>query len=82
MTFGAPFPFWSSPDGLGNLFAGTYPVGGSGINMSAPFDSLATYLDLEHKNEAGNWRPLFYDYRKEEGYVDPLGNDVLWQSMV
>ena len=82
VTFGAPFPFWSLPNGQGNLFAGTYPVGGSGINMSAPLDSLATYLDLEHRNDEKNWRPLFYDNRKKDGFVDPLGSDYLWETMV
>jgi hypothetical protein len=82
VTFGAPFPFWGLPDGTGHLFAGTYPVGGSGVNMSAPFRSLADYLDLENRNEGENWRPLFYDNRRRDGYIDPLGNDYLWEIMV
>lgn len=81
VTFGAPFPFWSSPNGKGHLFGGTYAVGGSGINMSAPLNSLATYLDLENKND-DNWRPFFYDNRKQGGYLDPLGSDYLWETMV
>jgi hypothetical protein len=46
---GAPFPFWSEPDGTGNLFQpnaeGTfYPVSGSGIDMSGDIMSLLGYL--------------------------------------
>ena len=43
-TAGAPFPLWSEGDGTGYLFEGNSPVGGSGIDMSAPLDSLAGYL--------------------------------------
>ena len=49
-TAGAPFPFWSEGDGTGVLFvpnevAGTlFPISGSGVNMSAPMDSLRTYF--------------------------------------
>ena len=43
-TAGAPFPLWSEGDGTGYLFEGDSPVGGSGIDMSAPLDSLARYL--------------------------------------
>ena len=43
-TSGAPFPLWSKGDGTGYLFEGDSPVGGSGIDMSAPLDSLAGYL--------------------------------------
>ena len=82
VTFGAPFPFWSSSDGKGHLFAGSYQVGGSGINMSAPIESLATYLDLENRESRDEWRPFFYDSRKQDGFVDPLGSDTLWETMV
>jgi hypothetical protein len=35
---------WSAGDGTGSIFAGSSPVGGSGINMSAPLESIAEYL--------------------------------------
>ncbi|CAB9518815.1 Protein patched homolog 1 [Seminavis robusta] len=82
VSFGAPFPFWGNADGTGPLFAGTYPVSGSGVNMSAPFDSLKTYLDLENRQNGRDWRPFFYDARTQEGFVDPLGEDYLWETMV
>ena len=82
VTFGAPFPFWSAPDGSGFLFGGTSPVGGSGINMSAPLESLAVYLDLDHREDINQWKPFFYDTTKEDGFVDPLGGDRMWASMV
>lgn len=82
VTFGAPFPFWSKPDGTGHLFAGNYPVSGSGINMSSPLYSLAQYLDLENKDDEHSWRPFFYDNRRQDGFVDPLGHDYLWETMV
>ena len=48
-TAGAPFPFWSAPDGTGFLFVpsaqGTFhPVSGSGIEMSGNITSLLVYL--------------------------------------
>jgi len=49
-TAGAPFPFWSEGDGTGVLFVpneetGTLlPVSGSGVNMSAPIDSMQRYF--------------------------------------
>lgn len=43
-TAGAPFPLWSEGDGTGYLFEGDSPVGGSGLDMSAPLYSLARYL--------------------------------------
>lgn len=43
-TAGAPFPLWSEGDGSGYLFEGDSPVGGSGIDMSAPLDSLTGYI--------------------------------------
>ena len=51
-TFGAPTPLWSEPDGTGylllanNVTGRLHPVGGSGVNMSAPLDSMRTYLAL------------------------------------
>jgi len=82
VSFGAPFPWWSESDGTGYLFAGSKQVGGSGINMSASLESLFVYLDLENRESQNNWRPFFYDSRKKEGYVDPLGSDYLWETMV
>ena len=46
---GAPFPFWSEPDGTGSLFGANqagilHPVSGSGVDMSAPIESLTTYF--------------------------------------
>jgi hypothetical protein len=49
-TFGAPTPLWSEPDGTGALLVandktGTlFPISGSGVNMSAPMDSMRTYF--------------------------------------
>lgn len=43
-TAGAPFPFWSKGDGTGYLFEGNSPVGGSGVEMSAQLESIATYI--------------------------------------
>ena len=49
-TSGAPFPFWSESDGTGallkpnNVTGRLYPVSGSGINMSAPLNSLTRYF--------------------------------------
>lgn len=82
ITFGAPFPFWSKSDGTGHLFAGSKQVSGSGINMSSPIESLATYLDLENRESRDNWRPYFYDNQRRDGFVDPLGSDNLWETMV
>ena len=50
--------------------------------MSAPIESLATYLDLENRESRDEWRPFFYDSRKQDGFVDPLGSDTLWETMV
>jgi hypothetical protein len=80
VSFGAPFPFWGATDGTGHLFAGTFPVSGSGVNMSAPFDSLKIYLDLDNR-QGQDWRPFFYDGRREDGFVDPLGADYLWETV-
>jgi len=57
-------------------------VGGSGIDMSATIDSLATYLDLENRQATNDWKPFFYDDKKQDGFVDPLGSDNMWESMV
>ena len=70
-TSGAPFPFWSEPDGTGSLLKANnvtgslYPVGGSGINMSAPLWSLTSYFA--------------YLYLQRE-LVDP--SVQAWQDMV
>jgi hypothetical protein len=80
VSFGAPFPFWGADDGTGHLFAGTFPVSGSGVNMSAPFASLKIYLDLDNR-QGQDWRPFFYDGRREDGFVDPLGDDYLWETV-
>ena len=49
-TSGAPMPLWSEPDGSGYLLVPNkqsqtlHPVSGSGINMSAPIESLKDYF--------------------------------------
>ena len=49
-TSGAPLPLWSEPDGSGYLLVtnnksqSLHPVSGSGINMSAPIESLNDYF--------------------------------------
>jgi hypothetical protein len=71
-TSGAPMPFWSEKDGTGSLLVANpttgllYPVSGSGVNMSAPMDSLTTYLS------SFVFQP--------EVLVDPMSKE--WQDMV
>ena len=82
VTFGSPFPFFGVQDGSGPLFAGNQRVGGSGINMSAPLESLVDYLDLYNRNGGDNWKPLFYDSSRQDGFIDPFGDNPLWERMV
>lgn len=75
-TAGAPFPFWSQGDGSGNLFAGTFPVSGSGVDMSGVVGSAATYLDLENFGEGlETYSPLY-----SGGYIEPLNST--WAELV
>lgn len=73
-TAGAPFPFWSQ--GGEALFAGTFPVSGSGVDMSGTVQSAATYLDLDNFG-AGmeTWSPLY-----SGGYIEPLSS--AWAELV
>ena len=71
-TAGAPFPFWSEADGTGYLLKPNdetgelYAVGGSGVNMSAPVDSLTSYLG--------------YLYLQPGKQADPSSRE--WKEMV
>lgn len=53
---GAPFPFWSQPDGTGRLFQPNpvtldlSPVSGSGIDMSADMSSLGVFLQTSNNS--------------------------------
>lgn len=74
-TAGAPFPFWSNGDGTGELFGGTFPVSGSGIDMSGTVLSAAAYLDIENYMSPA-WKPLY------EGFIDPLTPGSNWTNFV
>jgi hypothetical protein len=76
-TAGSPLPMWSEGDGTGNLFEGTSPVGGSGIDMSANLFSLAAYLDLNNYGNTTAWSPLYTN-----GYADPVTPDGTWTALV
>jgi hypothetical protein len=76
-TAGSPLPMWSKGDGTGNLFEGTSPVGGSGIDMSANLFSLVAYLDLNNYGSTTAWSPLYTN-----GYADPVTPDGNWASLV
>ena len=71
-TAGLPFPLWSEPDGTGVLFKANnvtgmlMPVSGSGVNMSAPVDSMRTYFQ--------------YLFLKAENIVDP--NSREWEDLI
>ena len=65
-TAGAPFPFWSLGDGTGTLFEGTSPVSGSGVDMSAPLDSLSDY----------------FAYLQQGGVFDPITPNANWTNLV
>ena len=69
-TAGAPFPFWSESDGTGDLFGGTSPVGGSGIDMSGNLLSASLYLD----SYAGNYIDSLSPESKWTAFVetDPI----------
>jgi len=85
-TSGAPFPLWSSPDGLGTMFGSNptapgqlYPVSGSGLNMSSPMSSLRLYLDTANygnRATAGAWNPLY----GADNLIDPKSE--MFQTMV
>jgi hypothetical protein len=74
-TAGAPFPFWSNGDGTGALFEGTFPTGGSGIDMSGTILSGTAYLDLQNYGTDA-WAPLYQDY------IDPLTPGSMWTTLV
>ena len=76
-TAGTPFPFWSEGDGTGSMFAGFNPVGGSGLDMSAPLLSGVGYLDLPNYGKQDKWNPLYAN-----GFADPLTPDPTWSAMV
>lgn len=75
-TAGAPFPFWSNGDGTGDLFGGTQPVGGSGIDMSGTLLSSTAYLDLQNYG-TGAWSPLYTN-----GFIDPFNAASPWNQLV
>ena len=75
-TAGSPFPFWSNGNGTGTMFGGVNPVGGSGVDMSAPLMSAAGYLDLPNYGKSA-WSPMYAN-----GFADPLTPDPSWQGMV
>jgi hypothetical protein len=76
-TAGAPFPFWDEAGAA--LFSGTFPVGGSGVDMSGTVLAMTVYLNLENY-ATSSWRPL-----RSDGtgiYVNPFTNDTLWNLLV
>ena len=75
-TAGSPLPAWSDSNGTGSMFAGFKPVGGSGINMSAPTFSIVAYFDLLNANTTA-WSPMYTNGY----YADPL-RDPLWTTLV
>jgi hypothetical protein len=75
-TAGAPFPFWSESNGTGNLFAGSNPVSGSGVDMSGEMLSIVGYLDLLNFGQ-DDWNPLY-----SNGYLDPVTPDPTWSALV
>jgi hypothetical protein len=79
-TAGSPLPLWSEGDGTGNLFEGTSPVSGSGIDMSANLFSLVAYLDLSNYGNASAWSPLYTN--GVGGYADPVTPDGTWTALV
>lgn len=83
-TAGSPFPFWSEADGTGAMFAGTNPVGGSGVDMSAPTLSAAAYFDMgNYYTNRDGWSPMYaVNGSADDGFADPLTADALWQGMV
>jgi hypothetical protein len=79
-TAGSPLPMWSEGDGTGNIFEGTSPVSGSGVDMSANLFSLVAYLDLSNYGNATAWTPLYTNGR--DGYADPVTPDGAWTALV
>lgn len=74
-TAGSPFPLWSEGDGTGFLFAGSSPVGGSGVDMSADIFSMMGYLNAPLYNQSG-WSPVY----GADGFADPT--DPTFDEMV
>jgi hypothetical protein len=79
-TAGSPLPMWSEGDGTGNIFEGTSPVSGSGVDMSANLFSLVAYLDLFNYGNATAWSPLYTN--GTDGYADPVTPDGAWTALV
>lgn len=75
-TAGSPLPFWDESDGTGTLLAGSSPVGGSGIDMSADIRSGAFYLDLPNYGNPEAWSPVY----TAAGYANP--SDPTFQAVV
>lgn len=76
-TAGSPLPLWSEGDGTGELFQGSSPVGGSGIDMSANILSLAAYLNATLYGQPG-WSPLYEG--GAAGFADPAS--PTWAALV
>ena len=74
-TAGSPFPLWSEGDGTGSLFAGSSPVGGSGVDMSANIFSMIGYLNASLFGQPG-WSPVY----GAGGFADPT--DPTFNAMV
>lgn len=81
-TAGNPFPFWSEGDGTGSLFAGTSPVGGSGVPMAGQLLSTAAYLDIANFSPGatvgGDWNPLYSNGE----FLDPITPGANWAALV
>jgi hypothetical protein len=78
-TAGSPLPMWSEGDGTGNLWGGTSPVSGSGVDMSADLFSLVAYLDLFNYGTPA-WSPLYTN--GTDGFADPVTPDGTWTALV
>lgn len=74
---GSLFPLWSSSDGMGSLLGGSHPVGGSGVDMSAPINSVIEYFDATNYAQ-DTWSP----YYQRISFTDPVIQDPLWSSLV
>ena len=78
-TAGVPFPFWSTGNGTGDLFGGSIPFSGSGVDMSGNDTLLGVYLDpLNYMTPA--WNPGYID--GASGYPDPITPDAGWETNV
>lgn len=74
VTSGNPLPSWGD-NGEGYFMEGDSPVGGSGLNLTGIFGSMAIYFDLANYMQP-NWDPLYENGK----FASP--NDAEWTRFV